>query len=649
VSTQRALYREAAATSRGTGAPVKRPERLGNRPGITGACLAVVSCMCFGAPSVDAQTFVQLTDLGSNIGPRLTRLVAQARISRSLFGRIGTKVTFIEGGVAYEFATDPDWSRVVFGRKDYWINGYTNVNGPGGRLLNPLGIDVSARRNVYVVDRARWHVLALTFDPNAKSLVNPRSLSVARPIDLAWDGGSTPVSKDFLYVLDDSMATVTYWDWNAVGTPIFLWSYGSPGSGIGQFRWPSGVCVGKTVGSSGGTQFTGSLYVVDRGNARLVWLTRTATGATWNATVTLPNWDPTDCAVDHFGQVYVVDQENHRIHKFNSILWHLDSYGIYGKGANNLNTFAWPQAISVPCGLKAVNNVTVWYCEGRVLTAEQWGDSSGAVEHYLGLDLIRVAGPDTSAGITTFTYRVTDYAYHDVHVKDWNWATVQILINHSLMPSGTHTVMWDGRKSDGSYASPGTYSFSVGTANAYCSFQSWCEKSLRSATFWFNGNSNCGPGDPPLPLRLDGSPPNSRVPCFSDPGQVEPTAVFLRQRIASGAEPLRRVAGPSSRAAPSAAVPPEGSLSGLVRQLGVRGLQFGITRDAAVATTSVRVYSLAGRLVRVLVNERLDFGVYEVGWDGLDDRGRQAAPGVYIAVMTVGSFRATQRLILRQP
>jgi hypothetical protein len=58
---------------------------------------------------------------------------------------------------------------------------------------------------------------------------------------------------------------------------------------------------------------------------------------------------------------------------------------------------------------------------------------------------------------------------------------------------------------------------------------------------------------------------------------------------------------------------------------------------------------MSGRSVRILVNEKLNPGVYEVGWDGNDDRGRPAAPGVYVAMMTLGSFKTTQRLILRQP
>ncbi|MEK6769488.1 MAG: FlgD immunoglobulin-like domain containing protein, partial [Gemmatimonadota bacterium] len=60
----------------------------------------------------------------------------------------------------------------------------------------------------------------------------------------------------------------------------------------------------------------------------------------------------------------------------------------------------------------------------------------------------------------------------------------------------------------------------------------------------------------------------------------------------------------------------------------------------------VRVYSLTGVLVRELVREGVAPGEYVVGWDGADRDGRPVPPGVYIAVMTAGSFRGMQRLIV---
>jgi hypothetical protein len=40
----------------------------------------------------------------------------------------------------------------------------------------------------------------------------------------------------------------------------------------------------------------------------------------------------------------------------------------------------------LPARLKGVSTTTtVWYCEGRIITAERWSDNTGALEHWLGI------------------------------------------------------------------------------------------------------------------------------------------------------------------------------------------------------------------------------------------------------------------------
>jgi hypothetical protein len=131
--------------------------------------------------------------------------------------------------------------------------------------------------------------------------------------------------------------------------------------------------------------------------------------------------------------------------------------------------------------------------------------------------------------------------------------------------------------------------------------------------------------------------------------ESEPTTLFFRQRVLTSPQPLMRVQGAVAAASAERTDTRPAALTALVSQYGVRGLSVGVTRAASASPVTVRIHSLGGRLVRVLVNERLAPGVYEVGWDGLDEGGRAAAPGVYVATLTIGSYRAAQRLILRQP
>lgn len=61
---------------------------------------------------------------------------------------------------------------------------------------------------------------------------------------------------------------------------------------------------------------------------------------------------------------------------------------------------------------------------------------------------------------------------------------------------------------------------------------------------------------------------------------------------------------------------------------------------------ALRVYDVAGSLVRTLVNRSHDVGSYEARWDGRDDRGLPAASGVYFYRLESGRFTQTRRMVL---
>ncbi len=63
-------------------------------------------------------------------------------------------------------------------------------------------------------------------------------------------------------------------------------------------------------------------------------------------------------------------------------------------------------------------------------------------------------------------------------------------------------------------------------------------------------------------------------------------------------------------------------------------------------TVTLRVYGVDGREVAALVDEPRDAGAYEVLWDGTDDRGTDAASGVYFYVLDAGGLRLTQKMVL---
>ncbi|RKY87675.1 hypothetical protein DRQ15_10705, partial [candidate division KSB1 bacterium] len=67
---------------------------------------------------------------------------------------------------------------------------------------------------------------------------------------------------------------------------------------------------------------------------------------------------------------------------------------------------------------------------------------------------------------------------------------------------------------------------------------------------------------------------------------------------------------------------------------------------AAVLNSSLKIYSLAGRLIRTLVAEENKAGSHKVVWDGKDDQGKPVASGVYIYKLNAGDFTLAKKLLL---
>jgi hypothetical protein len=61
---------------------------------------------------------------------------------------------------------------------------------------------------------------------------------------------------------------------------------------------------------------------------------------------------------------------------------------------------------------------------------------------------------------------------------------------------------------------------------------------------------------------------------------------------------------------------------------------------------TLRVYDLAGRRVRTVVDERLGPGRHQAVWDARDDSGRRVAHGIYFLRLQAGELHADRKLAL---
>ncbi|KPL10393.1 hypothetical protein AMJ71_03190, partial [candidate division TA06 bacterium SM1_40] len=60
----------------------------------------------------------------------------------------------------------------------------------------------------------------------------------------------------------------------------------------------------------------------------------------------------------------------------------------------------------------------------------------------------------------------------------------------------------------------------------------------------------------------------------------------------------------------------------------------------------LRVYNIAGQLVRELMNEPQDAGVYTVHWDGRNDRGARVSSGIYLYRLEAGSRSLVRKMVM---
>ena len=66
----------------------------------------------------------------------------------------------------------------------------------------------------------------------------------------------------------------------------------------------------------------------------------------------------------------------------------------------------------------------------------------------------------------------------------------------------------------------------------------------------------------------------------------------------------------------------------------------------ARSTVELAVFSVDGRLVRVLESGTKSMGTHEATWDGRDSHGALVASGVYLYRLKAGSFSETRKMVL---
>lgn len=74
--------------------------------------------------------------------------------------------------------------------------------------------------------------------------------------------------------------------------------------------------------------------------------------------------------------------------------------------------------------------------------------------------------------------------------------------------------------------------------------------------------------------------------------------------------------------------------------------QFSVPEGDGPLNVQVSIYDIRGRLVRKLIDEKKDGGVYKVHWNGKAMKGETVPSGVYFYQVQAGEYRSTRKMIL---
>lgn len=234
------------------------------------------------------------------------------------------------------FIVDP--GRAVVHLMDLKEGRYSVIGkGSGESLQTPIALTEDDRNFAYITDSAAGRILRYSILDGSLTLW-PTGSSLGRPTGIAWNG-----STRTLYVTDTAAHQVIAFDSDGKERSRI----GSPGSGAGQFHYPTDLFVDSK----------GRLFVTDALNARIQIFSPDGTflrsfGQAGDRTGEFAK--PKGVAVDSDGHVYVCDALFDAVQIFDETGQLLLVFGSRGAGSGEL----W-----MPSGIHIDNNDTIYVAD----------------------------------------------------------------------------------------------------------------------------------------------------------------------------------------------------------------------------------------------------------------------------------------------
>ncbi len=310
------------------------------------------------------------------------------------------------------------------------------VYGDDEMFSDPKGITANDDGLVVLADFGNRRVVKLQYRKGGLEQVGEIA-TPGRPFGVCLD------SENNLYVTDFDSSRIYVFS----SDDSLLLTFGTPGKAYGEIYQPMGIAV---IDSRAPHNFHKDDYVVvtDNYGTRVSKFTR---GGRFLASVHDFELGLADIymhyvALDSYGSIYVTDEVNNQIHKFDHNLKYIISVGRTGTGKGE---FVSPRGI------------TIWRRYGQVFVSEK----QGGQYLWLAVDGFVVGCfPGEFSAIkpgTTLAIYLTDEARVYITIVNQHGEKIRDFIEGIRRTPGEYLVVWDGLDNDNKLVPPGEYMFQI--------------------------------------------------------------------------------------------------------------------------------------------------------------------------------------------
>jgi DNA-binding beta-propeller fold protein YncE len=316
--------------------------------------------------------------------------------------------------------------------------GFTSVKAYGdtSTFADPKGIAASEDGLIALADFGNNRVVKLQYSKGRLTQVGEIP-TPGRPFDVCFD------SDNQLYVTDfDSSRVYVYSPDDSL-----LLSFGIEGRAYGELYQPTGIEVidARAPYNRNKDDF---VVVTDKYGTRVSKFSRHGRfmGSILASDVGLVDAHFLYVAVDYFGSIYVTDEMNNQIHKFDHNLSYIISVGRTGTGQGE---FLSPRGI------------TIWRRYGQVFVAEERGGQYLwlAADGFVVGCFPRRFSKDRPG--TTLAVYLTDEARIFITIMNQQGEKIRDFIEGIRRVPGEYLVVWDGRDNNNVLVPPGEYTFHI--------------------------------------------------------------------------------------------------------------------------------------------------------------------------------------------